>query len=44
MINNIYLTKTGGFGYTDQQLALDNTFFLSYDLVESGVKHHKTNL
>jgi hypothetical protein len=22
MINNIYLTKTGCFGYTDQQLAL----------------------
>jgi hypothetical protein len=41
MANNIYLTKTGCFGYTDQQLALDNTFFLSYDLVESWVKKYQ---
>ncbi|SHN92223.1 ATPase, T2SS/T4P/T4SS family [bacterium endosymbiont of Bathymodiolus sp. 5 South] len=41
MINNIYLTKTGCFGYTDQQLALDNTFYLSYDLVESWVKKYQ---
>ncbi len=40
MINNIYLTKTRCFGYTDQQLALDDNTFLSYDLVEGWVKKY----